>query len=122
MSNRLPFCVRCQSFSYSFFQGDGHIFCNRCSTVSRPIEQTEELSPNKDNVNSPKHYSNGKIEVIDFIEDKDLGFNLGNVVKYVSRAGKKDKSKTIEDLEKAKWYLSREIDNLKKEALSNENQ
>lgn len=64
-------------------------------------------------VENPSHYNSGKIEVIDFIEDQKLGFCLGNVIKYVSRAGKKDSSKTIEDLEKAKWYLEREIENLK---------
>ncbi len=62
-----------------------------------------------DNVNHPFHYNDGKIEVIDYIEDKNLGFHLGNVVKYVSRAGKKDKSKAVEDLKKARWYLEREI-------------
>ena len=67
-----------------------------------------------DAVNHPAHYTDGKIEVIDFIEDKGLNFHLGNSVKYISRAGKKDPSKTIEDLEKAKWYLQRHIDTLKK--------
>jgi hypothetical protein len=62
---------------------------------------------------NPAHYRDGKIEVIEYIEDKNLGFNLGNAVKYISRAGKKDSSKTIEDLEKARWYLDREIENLK---------
>jgi len=60
-------------------------------------------------INHPTHYADGKIEVIDFIEDKKLNFNLGNVVKYVARAGKKDKSKELEDLQKALWYLEREI-------------
>lgn len=59
-------------------------------------------------VNHPKYYQ-GKIEVIDFIEDKKLGFNLGNCVKYISRAGKKNPDKRIEDLKKARWYLDREI-------------
>lgn len=68
-----------------------------------------------ENVENPSHYNSGKIEVIDFIEDQKLGFCLGNVIKYVSRAGKKDSSKTIEDLEKAKWYLEREIKKLKNE-------
>jgi len=63
---------------------------------------------------NPNHYKDGKIEVIDFIEDKKLGFHLGNTVKYVSRAGKKDPSKEIEDLEKARWYLDRRIQKLKK--------
>ena len=68
----------------------------------------------KDNdpVNRPSHYTDGKIEVIDFIEDKGLGFHLGNTVKYVARAGKKDKSKELEDLKKAAWYLNRRIKNL----------
>ncbi len=65
-----------------------------------------------DAVNKPAHYTDGKIEVIDFIEDKNLGFNLGNAVKYISRAGKKDPAKHIEDLQKASWYLNREISTL----------
>lgn len=63
----------------------------------------------KDDVNRPSHYTYGSIEVIDYIEDKKLGFHLGNSVKYISRAGKKDPSKYIQDLEKAIWYLKREI-------------
>ena len=65
-----------------------------------------------DPVNHPSHYTDGKIEVIDFIEDKKLGFCLGNVVKYIARAGKKDPKKEIEDLNKAKWYLERRIKEL----------
>src|SRR5699024_9883836 len=64
----------------------------------------------EDPVNSPSHYA-GKIEVIDFIEDKGLGFHLGNSVKYISRAGKKDPRKTEEDLKKAIWYIERYIEN-----------
>jgi hypothetical protein len=60
-------------------------------------------------VNHPPHYTKGGIETIDFIEAKDLNYRLGNVIKYVSRAGKKN-SDPIEDLEKAAWYLQREID------------
>ena len=62
-----------------------------------------------DLVNHPPHYKAGGIEVIDFIEAKDLNFRLGNAVKYISRAGKKD-SNPVQDLEKAVWYLKREID------------
>jgi len=62
-----------------------------------------------DLVNHPPHYKAGGIEVIDFIEAKDLNYRLGNVVKYVSRAGKKN-SDPVQDLEKAAWYLKREID------------
>ncbi len=61
-----------------------------------------------DLVNHPPHYKSGGIETIDFIEAKDLNYRLGNVVKYVSRAGRKD-SDPVQDLEKAAWYLQREI-------------
>jgi hypothetical protein len=67
-----------------------------------------------DNVNHPSHYTDGKIEVIDFIEDKNLSFHRGNAVKYIARAGKKDPAKEIEDLRKAIWYLTREIQRLEK--------
>ncbi len=62
-----------------------------------------------DLVNHPPHYKAGGIETIDFIEAKDLNYRLGNVIKYVSRAGKKD-SDPVQDLQKAAWYLQREID------------
>ena len=65
-----------------------------------------------DEVNHPTHYTDGKIEVIDFIEDKKLGFHLGNAVKYIARAGKKDPTKTVQDLKKARWYLDRKIEML----------
>ena len=75
-----------------------------------------------DAVKHPSHYTDGKIEVIDFIEDKKLDFHLGNTVKYICRAGKKDPEKTIEDLQKAEWYLHREIQNLKAEKAKEEAQ
>lgn len=65
-----------------------------------------------DMVNHPPHYTKGGIETIDFIEAKELGYNLGNVVKYITRADHKgDKH---EDLCKARWYLNREISKLSK--------
>lgn len=67
-----------------------------------------------DPVNHPSHYNSGKIEVIDFLEDQNLPPNLWQVVKYVSRAGKKDPKKVIEDLKKAEFYLQREINNINK--------
>ena len=73
-----------------------------------------------DSVNHPFHYTSGKIEVIDFITDQDLDFCLGNVVKYISRAGKKvEEGKTLfekglEDLKKARFYLDYEIKILEK--------
>lgn len=66
-----------------------------------------------EHVNHPKHYQSNDptYETINVIEAWGLDFCLGNVVKYVSRAGKKGKQ--IEDLEKAKWYLERKINQLK---------
>jgi hypothetical protein len=65
-------------------------------------------------VNHPAHYNTSAIEVIDAIEAWGLGFNTGNAVKYLARAGKKDPAKTIEDLEKGRWYINREITRLGK--------
>ena len=65
-------------------------------------------------VNHPQHYGGDTpYEAIKVIEAWELGFCLGNTVKYISRAGKKDQTKTIEDLEKAAWYLNREIEQRK---------
>lgn len=88
------------------------------TTNDVPNEKPEK--PPVDNIN-PSHYRDGNIEVIDFIEDKKLGFCLGNAVKYISRSGKKhskgmtDTEKAIEDLNKAKWYIDRRIKELKNE-------
>jgi hypothetical protein len=68
-----------------------------------------------DAVNHPSHYTDGGIETIDFIEAKKLPYHLGNAVKYISRAGKKDQNKTIEDLQKAVWYIERYIKVLEEE-------
>ena len=76
-----------------------------------------EAAPVVDVVNQPPHYKDGGIETIDYIEAKGLNYHLGNVVKYVSRAGKKGQlmspkqrvQSAIVDLEKARWYLDREI-------------
>lgn len=83
------------------------------NTATMPFDDTE--IKNFDAVNAPKHYTDTKIEVIDYIEDKNLGFCLGNAVKYISRAGRKEsaamdtKQKTIQDLQKAIWYINRRI-------------
>lgn len=67
-----------------------------------------------DIINHPSHYTDGKIEVIEFIEDKNLNYHKGNAIKYICRAGKKDPQKEIEDLQKAIWYINREIKNIKR--------
>ena len=63
-------------------------------------------------INHPSHYGgeDNTYEAIKIIEHYNLGFHLGNVIKYCLRAGKKDTTKTLEDLRKAKWYLQREIE------------
>jgi len=65
-----------------------------------------------DIVNHPSHYTQGNIEVIDFIEDQELPYHEGNIIKYVSRHRFKN---GIEDLRKARWYLDRLIEKLTKE-------
>ena len=65
-----------------------------------------------DPVNHPPHYKVGGIETIDFIEAKSLSYNLGNVVKYITRAD--HKGNKLEDLKKAQWYLNREVQTMEK--------
>jgi len=65
-------------------------------------------------IDHPAHYRKDTgHEAIDVIEAWDLNFNLGNTLKYISRKGRKDPNAYIEDLEKARWYLDREITILK---------
>lgn len=64
------------------------------------------------NVDHPAHYNHGEIECIDVIEQLDLSFCLGNALKYIWRC--EDKGKKIEDLNKAIWYIDREITNTRK--------
>lgn len=77
-----------------------------------------------DKVNHPAHYNMGGVEVIDAIEAWGLGkgFNRGNAIKYIARAGLKDPNTEIEDLEKAKWYIEREIGRLKTNKMPGANQ
>ena len=72
--------------------------------------------PEKEQVNHPQHYGgeNNPYEAIKVIDAWDLGFSLGNTVKYISRAGKKGKDKELEDLRKALWYLQHHIETLEK--------
>lgn len=70
-------------------------------------EQLADIECRK-TVDHPDYYKRGGIEAIDAIEAWELGFNLGNVVKYIARAGRKTKD-GLQDLKKAAWYLDREI-------------
>ena len=71
-----------------------------------------DIEEKKEMIDHPSHYNQGKYEAIDVIEDWKLNFNLGNTVKYISRAGYKDD--IIQDLKKSLWYLNREIERLEK--------
>ena len=82
-------------------------------TIVEKIEQTigepevKAVPKKEDVINHPSHYTRGNIEVIDFIEDQQLPYHLGNVIKYIARAG--HKGDKLEDLKKARWYLDRYI-------------
>lgn len=76
------------------------------SSESKPL-------PEQSSVNHPSHYNMGKYEVIDVINDWNLNFQKGNAIKYIARAGHKDPSKEIEDLEKALFYINYEVNRLK---------
>lgn len=80
---------------------------------SYTIDEHKSDKKNKEAVNHPKHYGgeDNPYEAIKVIEAWDLGFCLGNTVKYISRCGKKDDE--LQELEKALWYLQREIDTRK---------
>ena len=75
------------------------------------VSYLPKVSATPDLVNQPPHYTAGGIETIDFIEAKKLNYNLGNVVKYLTRAD--HKGNKLEDLRKAQWYLTREINSTK---------
>lgn len=81
-------------------------------TTCKPQWVIKEVKANDDPINQPSHYTQGGIEVIDYIEAKgfDTNWNLANVIKYVSRAGYKVSK--IQDLKKAQFYLAREIKKL----------
>lgn len=84
-----------------------HVSLKRVAEILDNNMQIEMFEPPADPVNHPAHYKAGGIETIDFIEAKQLNYNLGNVVKYITRADFKGNRE--QDLEKALWYLKREI-------------
>ena len=81
---------------------------------SKPRTECIDLVKMKENsgdpVVHPEHYQGNGYEVLDIIDDFDLNFNLGNVLKYVLRAGRKNSELKEEDLEKALFYLKRELE------------
>ena len=102
-----PFLSR--AMYYFRFKNEG--YCFETDLVEIESESNSEPEPENDPVNNPAHYTYGKIEVIEYILDKELDFCLGNVIKYVSRAGHKNNA--LEDLQKAAKYLEFKINDLK---------
>lgn len=102
-----PFLSR--AMYYFRFKNEG--YCFETDLVEIESESNSEIESENDPVNNPAHYTYGKIEVIDYILDKELDFCLGNVIKYVSRAGHKNNA--LEDLQKAAKYLEFKINELK---------
>lgn len=97
-------CVSC-SKSTNHFEPKEH--SSNCTISDRKFKNKDYGFDEIDMVNHPQHYIAHGIEPIDYIESHNLNFNLGNVIKYVSRAP--FKGTEVEDLKKAKWYLEREI-------------
>ena len=93
-------CIEC------FYNNKDNICIN--SELCRGYNQ---FKPKKEMINHPSHYNQG-IEAIDYIESHKMNFNIGNVIKYVTRA--KHKGTELQDLKKALWYLDREIKRLEK--------
>ncbi len=88
---------------------------SRCTSCTAGImcECGNSKKAIKENVDHPNHYlKNSGHEVIDVIEAWDLNFNLGNAIKYIARAGKKDPKKYKEDLNKAVWYINNQLNKL----------
>lgn len=112
-------CVRCEHPVSSHEAGRGctEIGCDDCFLVPSGVNGGLEKMPfpghASDPVNHPSHYTRFGAEVIEITEH--LNFCRGNAVKYISRAGLKDPETELEDLEKALWYLTREINRMKKE-------
>ena len=94
-------------FVYRWINTDALSEDAKDALASKLITMEEPVS---DPVNHPSHYKTGGIETIDFIEAKNFNYNMGNAVKYISRAEYKGNKK--QDLEKAVWYLNREIGRL----------
>ena len=91
-----------------------NIVCTNCKAGIMCACKKKNKNTNliDERVNHPKHYlKDSGHEVIDVIRAWELNFELGNAIKYIARSGKKDISKTKEDLEKAIWYIQYHLEN-----------
>lgn len=110
-----PYAI-CDKSEYEYEFKDNAIVIKERVNRFEPTTHWQERTLSPDNVSHPSHYANGwsnGAEVIDLTEH--LSFCAGNVVKYVCRAGRKDPGKHVEDLKKARWYIDREIERVKRD-------
>jgi hypothetical protein len=111
---KCPDCGMVYSDDHGLCSGDiiimppVYIRCEKCTTEKRKKEECC-VTENKpvDIINHPPHYNQSEIQPIDVIEEWQLGYHLGNVIKYICRCG--HKGSPLEDLKKARWYLDRKI-------------
>ena len=118
--NLIPF-FKNNSFSFEKVKGHSNDYFNnyvdRLAVEAREKKEevfNEKIDSQKNNnasVNHPSHYNEGKIEVIEYILDRNMNFCIGNAIKYLARAGFKYEDKYLEDLNKALWYLEKEVEN-----------
>jgi hypothetical protein len=106
--------TKCEHFDVKLVNNCTEGMCVYAKTdkvnTKAPLDNLIDGIRNETEINHPPYYNKGKIEVIDFIEDQGFNFNLGSVVKYISRAGEKNKDTYVQDLQKAVWFLNREIE------------
>lgn len=102
---RLPKLKPTKEYSYAW------IDTNQLDESTKDVLVAQLAPIEQDMVNHPAHYKTGGIETIDFIEAKNFNYNMGNAVKYISRADHKGNKQ--QDLEKAVWYLNRELNKTK---------
>lgn len=107
------FChyISCFDCPFSHHNNEYKKACVMLSTTQlhNIAKQITDKDKPTDQVNSPAHYNQGKIEVIEVIEDWQLNFHLGNAIKYIARCGHKENKE--QDLKKAIWYIERELKN-----------
>lgn len=107
------FC-KCTNENYKHFKDSIFIIdCGRCDLYEYDSKTKDETESESDSVKHPSHYCFGKYEPVKVISDWKLNFNLGCVIKYITRAGKKPGNSRLQDLQKAKQYLEFEIEEAK---------
>ena len=112
-AGEFPICLKC--FSEVLKNSTGIDMNTKNKTpMKHDLSIAKVAKIKEDNVNHPSHYTAYKgVKVIQLTEQ--MNFNRGNAVKYICRAGLKNKDKEVEDLQKAIWYLNREIERIQKD-------